>query len=53
MNFRIANMVNLAVWLNFWTEANERSGKNHAGYYLGIYAALQVLGVLWFALLIW
>ncbi|GFP53312.1 ABC multidrug transporter B [Trichoderma asperellum] len=28
-------------------------GHNRSGLYLGVYAALQIIGVLWFALLIW
>ncbi|PTB70684.1 P-loop containing nucleoside triphosphate hydrolase protein [Trichoderma citrinoviride] len=32
---------------------SNRQGGNHSGYYLGIYAALQIIGVFWFALLIW
>lgn len=40
------------VWLKFWTESNGQ-GNDNSGYYLGVYAALQIMGVLWFALLIW
>ncbi|UNI21624.1 hypothetical protein JDV02_007600 [Purpureocillium takamizusanense] len=38
------------VWLNFWVEA---MAEGRTGYYLGIYAALQLIGVIWFAALIW
>ncbi|KAL3590087.1 hypothetical protein FPOAC2_12269 [Fusarium poae] len=40
------------IWLKFWTDDNEK-GSDRAGYYLGIYAALQIIGVVWFAILIW
>ncbi|KAK1256135.1 hypothetical protein MKX07_008394 [Trichoderma sp. CBMAI-0711] len=40
------------VWLKFWTDSNGQ-GNDDSGYYLGAYAALQIIGVLWFALLIW
>ncbi|KAJ4131432.1 hypothetical protein NW768_005618 [Fusarium equiseti] len=40
------------IWLKFWTDDNEK-GNDRAGYYLGIYAALQITGVIWFAILIW
>ncbi|CAG7561621.1 unnamed protein product [Fusarium equiseti] len=40
------------IWLKFWTDDNEK-GSDRAGYYLGIYAALQIMGVIWFAILIW
>ncbi|KAH7198229.1 P-loop containing nucleoside triphosphate hydrolase protein [Fusarium flagelliforme] len=40
------------IWLKFWTDDNEK-GNDRAGYYLGIYAALQIMGVIWFAILIW
>ncbi|KAF5605003.1 multidrug resistance-associated 1 [Fusarium pseudocircinatum] len=36
------------IWLKFWTDDNA-SGNDQAGYYLGIYAALQVTAVIWFA----
>ncbi|CAM1511520.1 Fc.00g090330.m01.CDS01 [Cosmosporella sp. VM-42] len=41
------------VWLKFWTDANSDDGNKQVGYYLGVYAALQTIGVLWFALLLW
>lgn len=41
------------VWLNFWAEAVQRDPDTASGSYLGVYAALQVLAVFWFALLIW
>lgn len=40
------------VWLNFWNDSIIRN-ENRAGYYIGIYAALQTVAVIWFALLIW
>ncbi|KAF5252095.1 hypothetical protein FANTH_2843 [Fusarium anthophilum] len=40
------------IWLKFWTDDNTK-GNDQASYYLGIYAALQVTAVIWFALLIW
>jgi len=42
----------LAIWLKFWTDDNEKRNDS-AGHYLGIYAALQIMGVIWFAILIW
>ncbi|KAK7710055.1 hypothetical protein SLS63_013063 [Diaporthe eres] len=39
------------VWLNFWSEANAERPNQHIGYYLGVYSALQVLGVVSFGLL--
>lgn len=42
----------LAVWLKFWTDSNSQ-GHTQTGLYLGVFSALQVIGVLWFALLIW
>ncbi|KAF4959656.1 hypothetical protein FGADI_1579 [Fusarium gaditjirri] len=36
------------IWLKFWTDDNA-NGNDQAGYYLGIYAALQVTAVIWFA----
>ncbi|KAH7165470.1 P-loop containing nucleoside triphosphate hydrolase protein [Dactylonectria macrodidyma] len=41
------------VWLKFWTDANSENKGHSDGYYLGVYAALQVVGVIWFAMLIW
>ncbi|RFU74209.1 hypothetical protein TARUN_8040 [Trichoderma arundinaceum] len=40
------------VWLKFWTDSISR-GDNRPGLYLGVYTAFQIIGVLWFALLIW
>ncbi|KAM5387652.1 hypothetical protein ACJA88_000912 [Fusarium oxysporum] len=40
------------IWLKFWTDDNA-NGNDQAGYYLGIYAALQATAVIWFAVLIW
>ncbi|KAG6985166.1 ABC transporter atnG [Fusarium oxysporum f. sp. conglutinans] len=40
------------IWLKFWTDDNA-NGNDQAGYYLGIYAALQVTAVIWFAVIIW
>ncbi|KAL9569400.1 hypothetical protein ACKAV7_006455 [Fusarium commune] len=36
------------IWLKFWTDDNA-NGNYQASYYLGIYAALQVTAVIWFA----
>lgn len=41
------------VWLNFWTTAVEKNPDTSSAQYLGTYAALQVLAVVWFAVLIW
>ncbi|OAR00989.1 hypothetical protein LLEC1_05486 [Akanthomyces lecanii] len=41
------------VWLNFWATAVQKDPETSSGRYLGTYAALQVLAVFWFALLIW
>ncbi|KAM0225506.1 hypothetical protein ACHAQD_001442 [Fusarium lateritium] len=40
------------IWLKFWSDDNAK-GNDRAGYYLGVYAALQITGVIWFAVLIW
>ncbi|KAM0524595.1 hypothetical protein ACHAPE_000693 [Trichoderma viride] len=40
------------VWLEFWSDSNAQ-GHNRSGLYLGVFAVLQVIGVFWFALLIW
>ncbi|KAG5656426.1 hypothetical protein KAF25_000013 [Fusarium avenaceum] len=40
------------IWLKFWSDDNVK-GNDQSGYYLGVYAALQVTGVVWFAVLIW
>ncbi|PON29457.1 hypothetical protein TGAM01_v201706 [Trichoderma gamsii] len=40
------------VWLEFWSDSNAQ-GHNRPGLYLGVYAVLQVVGIFWFALLIW
>lgn len=40
------------VWLNFWSEANAERPNQHIGYYLGVYSALQVLGVVTFGLVV-
>ncbi|KXH47176.1 hypothetical protein CSIM01_06458 [Colletotrichum simmondsii] len=41
------------VWLKFWTDSQSESPASHDAYYLGVYAAFQVSGVLCFAVLIW
>ncbi|KAF5005603.1 hypothetical protein FDECE_7964 [Fusarium decemcellulare] len=41
------------IWLKFWTDDNTGPGDSRAGYYLGVYAALQIAAVIWFAMLIW
>lgn len=40
------------VWLNFWSEANASQPNQYVGYYLGVYSALQVLGVVSFGLVV-
>ncbi|KAM0350073.1 hypothetical protein ACHAPU_003236 [Fusarium lateritium] len=40
------------IWLKFWSDDNTK-GNDRPGYYLGVYAALQIIGVTWFAVLIW
>ncbi|KAH6979576.1 P-loop containing nucleoside triphosphate hydrolase protein [Fusarium venenatum] len=39
------------IWLKFWTDDNEK-GNDRAGYYLGIYAALQIISVVWFVIVL-
>ncbi|OAA81152.1 multidrug resistance-like protein [Akanthomyces lecanii RCEF 1005] len=41
------------VWLNFWAAAVQKDPSTSSGHYLGTYAALQILAVVWFAILIW
>ncbi|KAK1544257.1 hypothetical protein CPAR01_04890 [Colletotrichum paranaense] len=41
------------VWLKFWTDSQAESPASHNAYYLGVYAAFQISGVLCFAVLIW
>ena len=41
------------MWLNFWAASNGGDGTGNTAYYLSVYAVLQVIGTLWFALLIW
>ena len=43
------------VWLQFWTEANERSSDTNAAYYLGIYGMLTVLSLIfvWSTIMWW
>ncbi|KAJ8107918.1 hypothetical protein ONZ43_g6583 [Nemania bipapillata] len=40
-----------AVWLNWWTEANTKEPNSRIGYYLGVYATLQILAVISFGIL--
>ncbi|KAI8158372.1 ABC transporter atnG [Colletotrichum sp. SAR 10_86] len=40
------------VWLKFWTDHNVDNADSDSAYYLGVYAALQVSGVVCFAILI-
>ncbi|KAM0247924.1 hypothetical protein ACHAP5_003708 [Fusarium lateritium] len=40
------------IWLKFWSD-DKAKGNDRAGYYLVVYAALQITGVIWFAVLIW
>ncbi|KAM5348158.1 hypothetical protein ACJ41O_007982 [Fusarium nematophilum] len=37
------------IWLKFWADANADGGNGRAGYYLGVYTALQITGVIWFS----
>lgn len=39
------------VWLNWWADANAEAPHQRTGYYLGVYAGLQVLATLCFGLL--
>ncbi|KAB5575558.1 P-loop containing nucleoside triphosphate hydrolase protein [Coniochaeta sp. 2T2.1] len=39
------------VWLNWWAIANAESPNQRIGYYLGVYAALQILATLSFGIL--
>ncbi|KAK1465457.1 hypothetical protein CCUS01_07575 [Colletotrichum cuscutae] len=41
------------VWLKFWTDSQAESPASRNAYYLGVYAAFQISGVLCFAVLIW
>ncbi|KAG5784249.1 hypothetical protein H9Q73_002081 [Fusarium xylarioides] len=41
----------LTIWLKFWTDDNA-NGSDQAGYYLGIYAGLQVTAVIWFVIVL-
>lgn len=41
-----------SVWLNFWSKANSEHPKQRISYYLGIYTALQGLGVVSFGLIL-
>ncbi|OHE95683.1 hypothetical protein CORC01_08967 [Colletotrichum orchidophilum] len=41
------------VWLKFWTDSQAETPARYDAYYLGVYAAFQVSGVLCFAVLIW
>ncbi|KAF4462606.1 Multidrug resistance-associated 1 [Fusarium albosuccineum] len=40
------------IWLKFWTDDNTGQGDGRAGYYLGVYAALQIAAVVWFVLVL-
>ncbi|KAF6842276.1 ABC multidrug transporter [Colletotrichum musicola] len=41
------------VWLKFWTDHEATSPNQDAAYYLGVYSAFQISGVICFAVLIW
>ncbi|KAI0483144.1 multidrug resistance-like protein [Xylariaceae sp. FL0804] len=41
------------VWLKWWADATAAEGNESIGFYLGIYAALQVLAVICFSCLSW
>ena len=43
----------IAVWLKWWTDANASSENNQTGKYLGVYAMLQVVGLLFSGALVW
>ncbi|KAK8079856.1 hypothetical protein PG997_007674 [Apiospora hydei] len=42
-----------SVWLKWWTDASAAEGNNGIGLYLGVYAALQVAGVISFFAITW
>jgi len=48
----LSDLTTLAVWLNWWSEANAKQPNQRVGFYLGVYAAMQVLAVLSFGLLV-
>ncbi|KAF5000611.1 hypothetical protein FGRMN_1643 [Fusarium graminum] len=39
------------IWLKFWSDDNTK-GNDRSGYYLGVYAALQITGVVWFVIVL-
>ncbi|KAK8028838.1 hypothetical protein PG991_005894 [Apiospora marii] len=42
-----------SVWLKWWTDASAAEGNQEIGLYLGVYAALQVAGVISFFAITW
>lgn len=43
----------VAVWLKQWSEAEEQSPKGRTPYYLGVYGAVSLVGLLTVILMIW
>lgn len=41
------------VWLNWWAEANGEHPNQKIGYFLSVYAAMQIVGLITMAALIW
>ncbi|KAF2495596.1 putative multidrug resistance protein [Lophium mytilinum] len=41
------------IWLKWYSDSNAAQPNQHTGYYLGVYAALQVIGLSGFAFLTW
>ncbi|KAK8059612.1 hypothetical protein PG996_009542 [Apiospora saccharicola] len=42
-----------SVWLKWWTDASAAEGNHEIGFYLGVYAALQVAGAISFFAITW
>jgi hypothetical protein len=43
----------VAVWLKQWSEAEEQNPKGKTSYYLGVYGAVSLVGLLTVILMIW
>ena len=43
----------IAVWLKQWSEAEEQNPKGKTSYYLGVYGAVSLVGLLTVILMIW
>ncbi|KAF2808068.1 P-loop containing nucleoside triphosphate hydrolase protein [Mytilinidion resinicola] len=41
------------IWLKWYSDSNSAKPNQHTGYYLGVYAALQAIGLVGFAFLTW